>query len=283
MQIYIINSLFPSPVQDGVLPNCQIICDAEPCKNGGTCHEHFAEQYSTCECEHTSFLGEFCSEEKGADFSGESTLQRKFELGTSTARVDYVRLQLAFSSFDLRRANRIMLLMQTDSERSYYLLLAITSDGYLQLEEDLDNGQTIGARIDRNFLNSARHSVYYVRNGTQATLFIDREQVPLSDFAARVLTTGGDAGSNRVQIGGINSTDSRFAVFKSYSGCLSSECRKFYSALPLITFRSHQLTRPSLFTVPYNALLETSVSVVIFISVQPSGTIYSLNSKDIFF
>ncbi|XP_043070141.1 axotactin isoform X1 [Drosophila bipectinata] len=217
-----INERNIAPTQDGVLPNCQIICDAEPCKNGGTCHEHFAEQYSTCECEHTSFLGEFCSEEKGADFSGESTLQRKFELGTGTGRVDYVRLQLAFSSFDLRRANRIMLLMQTDAERSYYLLLAITSDGYLQLEEDLDNGQTIGARIDRNFLNSARHSVYYVRNGTQASLFIDREQVPLSDFAARVLANGGDAGSNRVQIGGINSTDSRFAVFKSYSGCLSN-------------------------------------------------------------
>lgn len=229
--------------QEGVLPNCQIKCDAEPCKNGGTCQEHFAEQLSTCDCEHTSFLGEFCSEEKGADFSGESTLQRKFEL-PGTGRVDYVRLQLAFSSFDLRRANRIMLLMQTEAERSYYLLLAITSDGYLQLEEDRDNGQTVGARIDRNFLNSARHSVYYVRNGTQSQLFIDREQVPLSEFAARVLTTGGDAGSNRVQIGGINSTDSRFAVFKSYSGCLSSECRKFHARLPLISFRSHQVTYP---------------------------------------
>ncbi|XP_017127336.1 uncharacterized protein LOC108146046 isoform X1 [Drosophila elegans] len=217
-----INERNIAPTQEGVLPNCQIKCDAEPCKNGGTCKEHFAEQLSTCDCEHTSFLGEFCSEEKGADFSGESTLQRKFELLPGTGRVDYVRLQLAFSSFDLRRANRIMLLMQTEAERSYYLLLAITSDGYLQLEEDRDNGLTVGARIDRNFLNSARHSVYYVRNGTQSQLFIDREQVPLTEFAARVLTTGGDAGSNRVQIGGINSTDSRFAVFKSYSGCLSN-------------------------------------------------------------
>lgn len=208
--------------QEGVLPNCQIKCDAEPCKNGGICKEHFAEQMSTCDCEHTSFLGEFCSVEKGADFSGESTLQRKFEL-PSSGSVDYVRLQLAFSSFDLRRANRIMLLLQTAAERSYYLLLAITSDGYLQFEEDRERGQTVGARIDRNFLNSARHSVYYVRNGTQAQLYIDREQVPLTDFAARVLTTTLDEGANRAQIGGINTTDSRFAVFKSYSGCLSSK------------------------------------------------------------
>ncbi|XP_034105245.1 axotactin isoform X1 [Drosophila albomicans] len=216
-----INERNIAPTQEGVLPNCQIKCDAEPCKNGGICKEHFAEQMSTCDCEHTSFLGEFCSVEKGADFSGESTLQRKFEL-PSSARVDYVRLQLAFSSFDLRRANRIMLLLQTAAERSYYLLLAITSDGYLQFEEDRERGQTVGARIDRNFLNSARHSVYYVRNGTQAQLYIDREQVPLTDFAARVLTTTLDEGANRAQIGGINTTDSRFAVFKSYSGCLSN-------------------------------------------------------------
>nr|AAD29408.1 AXO [Drosophila melanogaster] len=174
-----INERNIAPTQEGVLPNCQIKCDADPCKNGGTCQEHFAEQLSTCDCEHTSFLGEFCSEEKGADFSGESTLQRKFEL-PGTGRVDYVRLQTGFSSFDLRRANRIMLLMQTELTH-HYLLLAITSDGYLQLEEDRDNGQTVGARIDRNFLNSARHTVYYVRNGTQSQLFIDREQVPLSE------------------------------------------------------------------------------------------------------
>ncbi|XP_030566860.1 uncharacterized protein LOC115766919 isoform X1 [Drosophila novamexicana] len=216
-----INERNIAPTLEGVLPNCQIKCDAEPCKNGGICKEHFAEQMSTCDCEHTSFLGEFCSVEKGADFSGESTLQRKFEL-PSSGSVDYVRLQLAFSSFDLRRANRIMLLLQTAAERSYYLLLAITSDGYLQFEEDRERGKTVGARIDRNFLNSARHSVYYERNGTQAQLYIDREQVPLTDFAARVLTTTVDEGANRAQIGGINTTDSRFAVFKSYSGCLSN-------------------------------------------------------------
>ncbi|XP_043071539.1 uncharacterized protein LOC6558003 isoform X3 [Drosophila grimshawi] len=216
-----INERNIAPTSEGVLPNCQIKCDAEPCKNGGICKEHFAEQMSTCDCEHTSFLGEFCSVEKGADFSGESTLQRKFEL-PSSGSVNYVRLQLAFSSFDLRRANRIMLLLQTAAERSYYLLLAITSDGYLQFEEDRERGQTVGARIDRNFLNSARHSIYYVRNGTQAVLYIDREQVPLTDFAARVLTTTLDEGANRAQIGGINTTDSRFAVFKSYSGCLSN-------------------------------------------------------------
>ncbi|XP_055915475.1 axotactin isoform X2 [Eupeodes corollae] len=205
---------------EGVLPSCQLKCDAEPCKNGGFCKENFAKQESTCDCEHTSFLGEFCMEEKGADFSGESTLQRKFEL---TGKVDYVKLQLAFSSADLKRANRVMLLLQTNNERSYYLMVAIDTEGYLLFEEDREDGSAVGAHIERTFLKGARHSIYYQRNGTEASLLIDREQVPLAPIAIRPLMQNViDSGANRVQIGGINTTDSRFAVFKSYSGCLSN-------------------------------------------------------------
>ncbi|XP_049315176.1 axotactin isoform X4 [Bactrocera dorsalis] len=213
-----INERNISPTMEGVLPNCQIKCDAEPCKNGGICKENFAKQESTCDCEHTSFLGEFCMEEKGADFSGESTLLRKFEL---TGKVDYVRLQLAFSSFDLRRANRVMLLLQPTGDRSYYLMVAINADGHLLFEEDRE-GPAVGAHIDRSFLNNARHSIYYIRNGSEATLYIDREKVPLTKIQTRAPVPTSDVGGNRVQIGGINTTDARFAVFKSYSGCLSN-------------------------------------------------------------
>lgn len=40
-------------------------CDEEPCKNGGICIEDFRHQEHTCDCEHTSYYGEFCNEEKG--------------------------------------------------------------------------------------------------------------------------------------------------------------------------------------------------------------------------
>lgn len=64
----------------GVLPHCNMRCDLEPCKNGGICTEDISRQESSCDCEHTSYFGEFCMEEKGADFNGESVLQRKFML-----------------------------------------------------------------------------------------------------------------------------------------------------------------------------------------------------------
>lgn len=159
-------------------------------------------------------------EEKGADFSGESNLQRKFEL---TGEVDYVKLQLAFSSNDLRRASRIMLLVQTITDRTYYLMVGITAEGYLFIEEDREK-YAVGAKIERYFLNEARHSIYYLRKGADAVLLIDGEKTDLTPIInTRALTGALDLGSNKVQIGGINTTDPRFASFKSYSGCLSSE------------------------------------------------------------
>lgn len=208
-------------VSEGVLPNCQVKCDAEPCKNGGVCTENFAKRESYCNCEHTSFLGEFCMEEKGADFSGESSLQRKFTL---TGPVNKIKLQLAFSSSDLRRASRVMLLLQTENDRSYYLMVAITADGFLQFEEDRE-GSSFGAKMEKNFLNNIRHSIYYTRTGADAFLLIDREEVPLEPISTLALTPVADQGSTGVQIGGINTTDPRFAVYKSYSGCLSSKFR----------------------------------------------------------
>lgn len=75
---------------NGILPHCNMRCDLEPCKNGGICTEDFSRQESSCDCEHTSYFGEFCNEEKGADFSGESGLQRKFILEGPVEKVKHI-------------------------------------------------------------------------------------------------------------------------------------------------------------------------------------------------
>jgi len=52
-------------------------------------------------------------------------------------------------------------------------LVALTSEGQLIFEEDRDGAAAYGVRLtDRNFLNGARHSVYYVRNNNTATLLV---------------------------------------------------------------------------------------------------------------
>lgn len=95
----------------GVLPHCKMKCDATPCKHQGICIEDFRKQEHSCNCEHTSYYGDNCAEEKGADFSGESILQRQFILNGT---IDQIKLQLAFSSNDLRKKNTVLLLLQIE-------------------------------------------------------------------------------------------------------------------------------------------------------------------------
>ncbi|KAL6432320.1 hypothetical protein ACFW04_006749 [Cataglyphis niger] len=206
----------------GVLPNCQMKCDTMPCKNLGICTEDFNRQESSCNCELTSYFGEYCADEKGADFSGESVLQREFEL---EGEVNQVKVQLAFSTSELRQRTTALLLVQTDNKRSYYLLVALTSEGQLIFEEDRDGSAAYGVRLnDRNFLNGARHSVYYVRDNNTATLLIDREPAQLIPLPGLPIRADEDEtpGATEIQLGGLNTTDSRFIAYKGYTGCLSN-------------------------------------------------------------
>ncbi|KAI8426433.1 hypothetical protein MSG28_005270, partial [Choristoneura fumiferana] len=203
----------------GVLPQCDMKCDSEPCKNGGVCTEDFTNQESSCNCELTSYFGEYCMEEKGADFNGESILQRGFVLYGPILKV---KIKLAFSSNDLRQKNTVLLLVQTENKRSYYLLIAITQDGYLKFEEDREDS-AYGAEVKhRNFLNGARHTVYYTRIGEEARLLIDRIEIPLEKLPLQGPWEVLDVGSNEVQIGGLNTSDPRLKIYKGYNGCLSN-------------------------------------------------------------
>lgn len=148
-------------IKDGVLNDCQMYCDSEPCKNGGICTENFDKKETSstlCDCEHTSFLGETCVEDKGAEFSGESGLRRKYQL---TGKVDHLKMQMAFSTNDMRRAYRIMLLVQSEEPR-YYLMVGTTDDHHLFFEEDR-NGHVYSAKVKQDFSDNGRHSVYYKR------------------------------------------------------------------------------------------------------------------------
>ncbi|CAH0547877.1 unnamed protein product [Brassicogethes aeneus] len=203
----------------GVIPKCQMKCDEEPCKHGGICIENFREQDHSCDCEHTSYYGPFCKDEKGADFSGESMLWRTYVLNGT---VEYVKIQLAFSSMDEKQKNTILLLLQTENNRSYYLLVTLTLEGFLIVQEDRE-GEVYSATVSsKSFINGARHSVYYRRTENESELLIDREVIPMYQIPAQTFTNVPETGANDVQIGGHNTADPRFAIYKFYSGCLSN-------------------------------------------------------------
>lgn len=90
------------------------------------------------------------------------------------------------------------------------MLVSLTALGYLRIEDDRGMGIVYGAEVKSiNFLNGARHSVYYKRNGPNALLLVniyqteftwniptiskqqvDKEEVPLRPLSTSIHPDG---------------------------------------------------------------------------------------------
>ncbi len=144
------------------------------------------------------------------------------------------------------------------SSKTKYLLVSLTALGHLRIEEDRGVGVIHGAQVETvDFLDGARHSVYYRRKGDDALLLVypglfrlridslspkaivdvcaarvvarraqvDRVPVALRSLNASIDSDGlanvtdGDA----IHIGGVQTSDDpRFTHYDYFDGCLSS-------------------------------------------------------------
>lgn len=103
-------------------------------------------------------------------------------------------------------------------------MVGLSPEGYLIIQEDRE-GAVFGALVQtKSFINGARHSVYYRRDHNESELLVDREVIEMHQIPAQTFTNVPELGANEVQIGGHNTNDPRFAIYKGYSGCLSSMC-----------------------------------------------------------
>jgi hypothetical protein len=48
----------------GIVGGCRMKCDEQPCKNQGVCIEDFSKGEASCNCQLTSYYGEFCGQGK---------------------------------------------------------------------------------------------------------------------------------------------------------------------------------------------------------------------------
>lgn len=116
-----------------------------------------------------------------------------------------------------------MILIDAHFSRSYYLLVALSREGYLIFQEDREGAVFSTTVQNKSFINGARHFVYYRRDGNESELFVDKEPVPMDQIPAETFNPVSEMGANEVKIGGHNTSDPRFAIYKAYSGCLSSK------------------------------------------------------------
>ncbi|XP_046452961.1 uncharacterized protein LOC124200702 isoform X3 [Daphnia pulex] len=208
--------------ESGVVHNCNMLCDQQPCQNGGACLEDFRSNTYHCDCEMTSYSGSYCTEEKGAHFRGDSYITAHY----ASLDLDAIKIQLAFSTTAVRNIAQALLLIQTSKAKTKYLLVSLTALGYLRIEDDRGNGVVYGAEVKSvNFLNGARHSVYYKRNGANAILLIDRDDVPLRPLSTSIHPDGlaDVTDENAIHIGGVKVTnDPRFTDYDHFDGCISN-------------------------------------------------------------
>lgn len=102
-------------------------------------------------------------------------------------------------------------------------MVGLSLEGFLIVQEDRE-GEVYSSTVQRmNFINGARHSVYYRRDFTNAELLVDREVIQMKQIPPSTFINVPEVGANEVQIGGHHTNDPRFAIYKGYSGCLSSE------------------------------------------------------------
>lgn len=102
-------------------------------------------------------------------------------------------------------------------------MVALSREGYLIFQEDREGAVYSATVQNKSFINGARHFVYYTRDGNESELFVDKESVPMDQIPAQTFNPVAEMGANEVQIGGHNTSDPRFAIYKAYSGCLSSK------------------------------------------------------------
>ena len=66
-----------------------------------------------------------------------------------------------------------MFILLSFYRKTKYLLVSLTALGYLRIEDDRGMGTVYGAEVKSiNFLNGARHSIYYRRNGGNSLLLV---------------------------------------------------------------------------------------------------------------
>ena len=118
--------------------------------------------------------------------------------------------------------------------RSFYFLVGLSPDGHLIIQEDREGAVFEATVKEKSFINGARHSVYYRRDHNDSELLVDRKIIEMQQIQAQTFTNVPELGANEVQIGGHNTNDPRFAIYKGYSGCLSSK----YS-LEVFLYKSH--------------------------------------------
>ncbi|XP_022097030.1 neurexin-1a-like isoform X2 [Acanthaster planci] len=211
--VHIMRRLFSSKAP---LLQCENHCSANPCKNGGICTEHWTS--FSCNCSGTTYTGNTCEGESGAQFQDDSTLTVPLPMGTPLAGLQQDALEFGFST---NQPSGVLFYVRSDeSSGAEERLMIALHGGDLEAHIDLGGGLTV-LRVVGPFNDTYRHAVVFKRFGNRVLFDVDNigfdyetlEPIEETEFNDRKLMI----------IGGVevNQTDYGLRGLHGYEGCLT--------------------------------------------------------------
>ncbi|KAG0727256.1 Contactin-associated protein like 5-3 [Chionoecetes opilio] len=215
---------------EGVKKECSMVCDLQPCLNGGTCMEDFLYPSNfRCDCSDTSYSGSVCSTETAYTFHGRQWLSR--DAPTSPLKENMV-LELAFSaSVRHPRTQVVAFLRSTSAAPAHdFLLVAVEADGAVVVRALLDAltpATTLAARAapvgGTNAFSGHRHVVRVEWRSDGLRVTVDRRVLEVVEEEIVSFTADESPSPRGLYLGGIEEgVDSRLLDYDNFHGCISN-------------------------------------------------------------
>ncbi|KAK3867350.1 hypothetical protein Pcinc_027182, partial [Petrolisthes cinctipes] len=216
----------------GVVTDCKLACDLQPCLHGGTCTEdyQFFNNFR-CDCTDTSYDGPTCNTETAYSFFGRQWLSRTASVSPI---MEDVEMELAFSASTRQSQPQLVTFLRSTNpdKPSDYMLVAVEPDGAVLIEaqlEDLDSNYILGARLTPashgiNAFNGLRHHVVMRWHRDGLTIQVDREVREVHQLRRIILTRMGITTTpTGMYLGGIEEgIDHRLDKYVNFHGCISN-------------------------------------------------------------
>ncbi|XP_064487198.1 axotactin-like isoform X2 [Ornithodoros turicata] len=217
-QVDLIKGVADQNVTKGqIRPGCKMMCDSKPCQHNGLCVEDWKNNLTSCDCAMTSYQGDICQTDIGAEFDGKAWIEYIFT--PETTGQDRVAVVLAFSTEAKASVRQAILLVQY-AQSQHYILVAVTPEGALQIQENHATAKVFGKQTG-NFADGFRHWVMYRRVENDARVVVDGKEYVLTSTTPDTSGPRLDISSSLVIVGGTK-RDPRFGDYGDFQGCVSN-------------------------------------------------------------
>ncbi|XP_071807958.1 axotactin-like [Asterias amurensis] len=197
---------------------CMNHCSENPCKNGGVCTELWVG--FTCNCTGTSYSGQTCQEEYGAQFKDESMLSIPLMMKTDPPALQMQQDSLEFGFSTDQPSGVLFYVRNIESSQVEERILILLDGGDLEAHIDLGAGSTM-LRVLGPFNDTFRHVVVFKRFGNRVLFDVDNigyeyetlEPVEETEFNDRHVMVVGGVETNMTSYG--------LDGLHGYTGCLT--------------------------------------------------------------